>query len=64
MMNGEPVLLSCLPSNDRKPTARRAIKSFVGDSKGGGFSKESPLAAGGKETLMRDQDGQAERFLS
>jgi hypothetical protein len=50
MMSGEPVLLSCLPSNDRKPTARRAIKSFSGDSKGGGFSKEPSLAAGGKKS--------------
>jgi hypothetical protein len=27
----------------------RVIKSFAGDSKGGGFSKEPPLAAGGKK---------------
>jgi hypothetical protein len=27
------------------------MKSFAGDSKGGGFSKEPPLAAGGKNKL-------------
>jgi hypothetical protein len=31
-----------------KPTREYTlIKSFAGDSKGGGFSKEPPLAAGG-----------------
>jgi hypothetical protein len=32
---------------DTKEHEVSLIKSFVGDSKGGGFSKEPPLAAGG-----------------
>jgi hypothetical protein len=43
------------------------IKSFAGDSKGGGFSKESPLAAGGKKSSFRVligfQDGHLKSFL-
>ncbi|UCH94549.1 MAG: hypothetical protein JSV88_30375, partial [Candidatus Aminicenantes bacterium] len=45
-----PPLVSCQPSNDDKPTARRAIKSFSGGP-GGRFFKKAPLAAGGSNKI-------------
>ncbi len=47
-------LVSLQPSNDGKPTARRAIKSFSGGP-GGRFFKKAPLAAGGNNKIDATQ---------